>query len=184
MALDSGDPATARAAMTAVEASSRTAMGELRQMLGVLADKPGGPPAPGLDDLPALVANVRAGGVAVELETGGALDAVPQATQLGVYRIVQEAITNAVKHAPGSLVAVRVALADGRLSVEVESTGGAAASPQRPGGGSGLDGVRARVAALSGRFLSERTPDGWLLRAELPIPGPEPARTRRREGER
>jgi signal transduction histidine kinase len=183
MALDSGDPMTARAAMTAVEASSRTAMGELRQMLGVLTDEPGGSPAPGLGDLAALVDNVRAGGVVVELQCAGELDAVPQATQLGAYRLVQEAMTNAVKHAPGSLVSVRVRAADGCLFVEVESSGGSGTQQQRGGGGSGLDGLRARVAALSGQLCSERTADGWLLRAELPLPDPGNARALHADGE-
>jgi signal transduction histidine kinase len=170
MALDSGDPATARVAMVAVEASSRTAMGELRQMLGVLTDEPGGSPAPGLGDLTVLVDNVRAGGVLIDLQSAGELDAVPRAAQLGAYRIVQEAITNAVKHAPGSLVSVRVRAVDRGLTVEVESSGASRVQQEGAGGGSGLDGIRARVAALSGTVFSEPTADGWLIRAVLPLP--------------
>ena len=183
MALDSGDPATARVAMAAVEASSRTAMGELRQMLGVLTDEPGGAPAPGLGDLAVLVDNVRAGGVLVDLQTAGRLDAVPRATQLGAYRIVQEAITNAVKHAPGSLVSVRVRAVDLGLTVEVESSGASRVQQEGAGGGSGLEGIRARVAALSGTVCSEPTGDGWLLRAELPLPHPDAAPTPHADGE-
>jgi signal transduction histidine kinase len=168
--------------MTAVEASSRTAMGELRQMLGVLTDDSGGSPAPGLGDLATLVDNVRAGGVVVELESAGELETVPRATQLGAYRIVQEAITNAVKHAPGSLVSVRVRSTDRNLCVEVESSGGRP-TQQRGPAGSGSEGLRARVAALSGQVRSERTADGWLLRAELPLPHPRGSRPSPVDGE-
>lgn len=170
MALDNGDASTARRAMAAVEASSRTAMGELRQMLGVLTDVPGGSPAPGLGDLAALVDNVRAGGVLVSLQTDGELDAVPGATQLGAYRIVQEAVTNAVKHAPGSLISVRVGVGGRGVTVEVESSGASRGQQTDGAGGSGLEGIRARVAALSGTVRSAPTADGWLLRAELPLP--------------
>lgn len=177
MALDAGDTGTARSAMSAVEAGSRTALSELRQMLGVLTGSPSGAPAPGLGDVPALVENVRVGGVPVELDLTGSLDGVPRAVQLGAYRVVQEALTNAVKHAPGAAVAVRVAAGPTMLSVDVESSGGEPAFQDSQGGGYGLDGLRARVAGLSGELRSERTAEGWLLQALLPLQGDELART-------
>jgi signal transduction histidine kinase len=172
MALDAGDSATARSALSAVESSSRTAMAELRQMLGVLGDEAGEAPAPGVDDIRALVDNVRAGGVIVDLELADGLGAVPRATQLGAYRIVQEGLTNALKHAPGALVDVRLGVEGSRMTVCVESSGGGPAPPARGDGGSGLEGLTARVVGLGGEITSERTTDGWLLRAQLPIPQP------------
>ena len=182
MALDAGDNARVRQAMAAVESSSRTAMVELRHMLGVLTAESGEAPAPGLDDIEALVRNVRAGGVVIDLETAGDLQAVPRAAQLCAYRVVQEALTNAVKHAPGSLVRVAVRAADHRLSVAVESSGGSPTHPGPTDGGSGLKGLRSRVAAMAGEFHSERTADGWLLRAELPLPHPNGPPTGLAEG--
>jgi signal transduction histidine kinase len=173
MALDAGDSATARAAMSAVEASSRTAMGELRQMLGVLSDDASEAPSPGIGDIAALVENVRTGGVVVDLEITGSFDAMPRATQLSAYRIVQEGLTNALKHAPGSLVQVRVCHAHDRLTVTVESSGGSRAQPAGDHTGFGLEGLRARVAALSGNLRSVRTTDGWLLDAEIPVAQPD-----------
>jgi len=173
MALDAGDSATARAALNAVEASSRTAMGELRQMLGVLSEDASDAPSPGIGDIAVLVDNVRAGGVVVDLTITGSFDAMPLATQLGAYRIVQEGLTNALKHAPGSLVQVSVWHADDRLSVVVESSGGSRAQPAVNDAGFGIDGLRARVAALSGNLRSVRTTEGWLLDAEIPVTQPE-----------
>lgn len=175
MALDAGDAATARAALSAVEASSRTAVAELRQMLGVLADDASGLPAPSISDIPVLIDNVRDAGVVVDLQITGNSDGVSRSTQLGAYRIVQEGLTNAMKHAPGSLVQVRISRANDRLTVDVESSGSGPAQSSATDGGSGLEGLRARVAALSGSLRSVRTANGWLLNAELPATHPDAA---------
>jgi signal transduction histidine kinase len=111
--------------------------------------------------------------VAVELTLTGSFDAMPRATQLGAYRIVQEGLTNALKHAPGSLVQVRVSHADNRLTVAVESSGGSHGEPDANDTGFGLESLRARVAALSGRLRSVRTSDGWLLDADIPVSKPD-----------
>jgi signal transduction histidine kinase len=186
MALRSGDETVAGTALSAVESSSRIALREMRQMLGVLmdvddpgssSDKPsrpdGGPrPAPGLDDLGPLLENVRAGGVAVTLEQTGDWDSASPGVQLVVYRVVQEGLTNAVKHAPGSLVTVRLDATDGAGRVSVETTGTRPSTGRGSGShgdGLGLDGLRTRVAALSGDFACGPTDRGWLIEARVPL---------------
>jgi signal transduction histidine kinase len=191
VALQAGDPVTASKALAAVEATSRVAMREMRQMLGVLVD-PGvdaageaasagpdtaqpdpsaQPPSPGLDDIPALVDNVRAGGVAVSLSRTGPWEAASPAVQVCAYRLVQEGLTNAVKHAPGALVTVRLEATGADWRIEVRTAGAVTASNGRSSGGRGLDGLRARVTALSGDFASGPTQHGWLLEARLPVEG-------------
>ncbi len=180
MALDTGDTATARKALSAVESSSRTALREMRQMLGVLrtigdartGDADAGAdnaPTPGLADLAVLVDNVRLGGVAVTSETTGDVLDVPPAVQLCAYRVVQEALTNAVKHAPGAVVTVRVGGSDQTLHVAVETSGGMPSDGHADSGGFGLEGIRTRVAAAGGQSWIGRTPEGWRVSAELPV---------------
>ena len=179
VALDAGDAATASGALSAVETTSRVAMREMRQMLGVLMDPEAEAstarsagvtlPSPGMQDIAALVENVRAGGVVVTVAQTGRWDTASPAVQLCAYRVVQEGLTNAVKHAPGALVAIRLeaSAAEGRLAVE--TSGATPATGPTPGGGRGLEGLRTRVAALSGDFSSGPTPDGWLIEARLPL---------------
>jgi signal transduction histidine kinase len=181
MALESGDSATARNAMSAVESSSRSALREMRELLGVLRGigdtetAEGGdmdanrPPAPGLADIASLVDNVRLGGVAVTSETEGDLIDVPAAVQLCAYRVVQESLTNAIKHAPGAVVAVSVVGNGQMLRVAVETTGGTPAKGDVDSSGLGLTGIRTRVAAAGGRVRIGPTPSGWLVEAELPV---------------
>jgi signal transduction histidine kinase len=181
MALDSGDTATARTAMSAVEASSRTALREMRELLGVLrgigdaesaesADaETNRPPAPGLADITSLVDNIRIAGVAVTSEIGGDLTDVPRAVQLCAYRVVQESLTNALKHAPGAIVAVRVVGSGQLLRVVVETTGGTPTGEDVDSGGLGLVSIRTRVAAAGGRVRMGPTPSGWLIEADLPM---------------
>ena len=181
MALEAGDSPTARAALSAIEATSRTAMREMRQMLGVLRGADGEVaelPAPGLGDIETLVENVRSGGIAVVTELDddlgdlgalGALRGIAPATQLCAYRVVQEGLTNAVKHAPGALVTVRITHDGESLGVRVVTSGAAAAPPtSEETGGLGLSGLRTRVGAAGGELRSGPTADGWLLEARLP----------------
>jgi signal transduction histidine kinase len=181
MALDAEDAETARVAMNAVESSSRTAMRELRQMLGVLVDAAGDTtgeapsvaPAPRIPDIATLVDNLRAGGMMVGLLMKGRLDDIAPAVQLCAYRVVQEALTNAVKHSPGASAEVRV-IADGEtLLVAVTSGPGGPAEKGIEGGGTGLEGLRVRVDALGGEFRAERSAEGWLVEAQLPLSQPE-----------
>ena len=169
MALEAGDEATAREALAAVEASSRTAMKEMRQLLGVLsADGSEGAPAPGLADIDDLVRGLRAGGVDVTADVRA--EAVPAGIALCAYRVVQEALTNAVKHSPGSPVRVDVAVAGEVLEVSVVTRGAVAGRP-RPDG-TGVEGIRARVAAVGGSAVVGPSEDGWAVRAALPLGTP------------
>ncbi len=126
-------------------------------------------PPPGLADIATLVGNVRAGGVAVTAELQPETGQAPPEVQLCAYRVVQEALTNAVKHAPGAIVTVRVTSAEGTLRVVVDSSGGTRAPREAEGGGLGLAGIRARVAAAGGQSRFGATADGWRVDAQLPL---------------
>ena len=181
MALDSGDTATARNAMSAVESSSRSALREMRELLGVLRgigdaeaaenveEDASRPPAPGLADIASLIDNVRLGGVAVTWESEGDFTDVSAAIQLCAYRVVQESLTNAIKHAPGAIVAVRVVGSGQMLRVAVETTGGTPAGGNVDSGGLGLVGIRTRVAAAGGKVRMGPVRSGWLVEADLPV---------------
>jgi signal transduction histidine kinase len=155
-------------------------MREMRELLGVLrgigdaeiAENAEGdasrPPAPGLADIASLVDNARLGGVAVTSENEGDFTDVPAAVQLCAYRVVQESLTNAIKHAAGAIVTVRVVGSEQMLRVVVETTGGTPAGEDVSSSGLGLVGIRTRVAAAGGRVRMGPTPSGWLVEAELP----------------
>ncbi|MGA5198059.1 sensor histidine kinase [Streptomyces exfoliatus] len=176
-------PDQAREAMLAVEAAGRTAMSELRHVMGLLTMAADGPdpatdvdlaPQPGLDRLTELTDRVRSSGVPVEVAVRGVPVALPAGVDLAAYRVVQEALTNVVKHAAGaSRVSVAVEYGPERLCVEVSDTGG----PQRPatasGGGHGLLGLRERLAVYGGTLRAGRGPDGgYLVRAVIPWEAP------------
>jgi len=185
LALAAGDSSTALTALTAVESSSRTAMREMRQLLGVLTasdaeftGQESDAPAPGLAALPALIDNVNAGGVAITWETDVDPETVSPSVQLCVYRVAQEALTNAIKHSPGAVVAVTLLAdteADGgpglRLRVQTTdgSAGGRDASDGPAGGGVGVSSIRARAASVGGTAHIAATTTGWLVDARLPL---------------
>ena len=190
LALDAGRIETARTALAAVESSSRTALGEMRQLLGVLragdADEHGR--LPGLGDLPGLAGRMGRQGVVVTLHAGE-VGAVPGAVSLAAYRVVQEALTNVVKHAGGSQVTVEVGASGGAVLVTVEDyadpaapqagadhpplPGGAGQPPGGPAGGAGLAGMRERVAGFGGELSAGPAGDhpGWRVRARIPYGG-------------
>jgi signal transduction histidine kinase len=169
------DPEQARAALATIEDVSRRALTELRGVLAGLRDVGGTEPRTAehtLADVPALVASVCGAGVDAELQVDGdaTYDALLEAS---AYRVVQEALTNAVKHAPGARVRVTVQRTY-PLVVVVENTAasGPAASPLT-GSGSGLDGIRARVELHGGHADAGATDDGgWCVRAVF---GPDDA---------
>jgi signal transduction histidine kinase len=166
MALDAGDPAVARRALTAVEAASRTALAEMRSLVGVLRHDATGP-APGLAGIPALAAD----NITVDSAVDGE---VPAATGLCAYRVVQEALTNTARHAPGAAVAVSVRRSGGALVVEVidDGPGGVADGPPSDGRPRyGLVGLRERVAAAGGTLEAGPRTDGrgWRVAAWLPM---------------
>ena len=166
------DPEAAVRAMGAVEAAGRQALDELRHLLGVLrppiADD-GTSPQPGLADLDRLVAQMRAAGHDVELTTEGALGDLPARVELSAYRIVQESLTNVVKHAgPGARASVRVAHDGGWLSVDVTDDGSGATV--LPGAGHGVVGMRERASLLGGSLdVGSGDGGGFRVRARLPV---------------
>ena len=118
LALQRGDSAKASTAISLAEASSRTAMREMRQMLGVLTEAPDGQPVvslPGIADIGELVQGVRDTGTPVDWVSAGSWEHVPAAVQLCAFRVVQEGLTNVMKHAPGSHVVVEVGIRGGQL---------------------------------------------------------------------
>jgi signal transduction histidine kinase len=182
-----GMPAPARAEFVAIAASAREALADMRRLLGVLrSDNDAAPtaPQPGLGDVPELVAAARRAGVAVDLTADPALPTVDGPAGLAAYRIVQEALANAARHAPGAPVAVTVARE--RRAVRVEVVNGAPApAPAAPaaatvpatvpavgtvaGAGLGIAGMRERAALLGGTLTAGPTGDGgFAVTATLP----------------
>jgi signal transduction histidine kinase len=166
-------PPAARAEFAAIAETSRTALREMRQLLGTLRGDAGAEraPQPHLADLPALVQATRAAGIPVELRLGVDVDTddhstddgVDRLTQLTVYRVVQEALGNVARHAPGASTVVTVGRHGSALRVEVTnhapSAGTVPAAPPDDGG-FGLAGMRERVTALGGTIDHGPDPDG------------------------
>jgi signal transduction histidine kinase len=182
LALDAGKIETARTALAAVESSSRAALGEMRQLLGVLRAGDAGEHGrlPGLGDLPGLADSMDRQGVRVTLRVDE-VDAIPGAVALAAYRVVQEALTNVVKHAGGSRVTVEVGTSGGAVLVTVEDYAVHAAAqaeaghppgepPGRRAGSAGLVGMRERVAAFGGELSAGPASDhpGWRVQARIP----------------
>jgi signal transduction histidine kinase len=163
------DAEQARSALREIKAASGEALTDLRAALGVLRDGDAATrPAAGLRDLDELAAGLRAAGVRVELDVAD-VAAVPAPVQAAGYRIVQEALTNVLRHAGASVARVSVAREDGALRLEVLDDG--AGSGATGGSGSGLRGMRERAAALSGTVESgPADPRGWRVLARLPLP--------------
>ena len=166
-------PAEGRATLHTIERASRSALQELRAMLTVLRGRDAQPsevpaPAPGLADLPALVERTRTAGLAIDVATIGAPRPVPASVGLAGYRIVQEALTNVVRHAHAQRARVAVAYHRNALDITVtdDGTGPAASTVE----GHGLIGMRERVVLHSGWFAAGPcTPQGFRVHAVLPI---------------
>jgi signal transduction histidine kinase len=142
-------PERAREALQAIEATGRTALGELRSLLGaVRGDGADYAPPPGLDRLDELLAQVRAAGLEVSVSVEGTPRAVPSGVDLSAYRVVQEALTNTLKHADARHASVSLRYGDDELGVDVRDDGTNAANGD--GGGHGLLGMRERVATFGG----------------------------------
>ena len=167
-------PGRAQSQLLAAERSGREALGELRRLLSVLrpgqavpgADAPSVAPQPALDDLPALVASFRDAGMRLSVDVDAGTDDVPPGLGLTVYRIVQEGLTNALKHAPGAEVDVRVEVRPDAVRVDVVN--GCSPTPSQPGSGYGLQGLRERVALYQGSYHAGPRADGWEVRVVLP----------------
>jgi signal transduction histidine kinase len=170
-------PEEAAKALAAIEATSRAALTELRRLLGVLRqdDEPEGSlaPVPGLADLEGLLAEVAKAGLAVRLQVEGTPSPLPAGVDLSAYRIVQEALTNVVKHAGPVRAQVTIRYRDQEIRVEVIDDGRGVAAPTGDGRarvGHGLIGMRERVAVFGGDLETGPCPDGgFRVAARLPL---------------
>jgi signal transduction histidine kinase len=170
-------PARAREAMLAVEATGRETLAGLRRMLGVLrAAGPGQEdgaaplhPAPGLADVERLAAETTAAGVRVDVRWQGQRRPLPLDIDLSAYRIIQESVTNVVRHAGTRSCQVSVDYRDEEIAIEVADSG--QGGKITPGTGYGLAGMRERVALLHGHFTAGPQPGGgFRVSARLPVP--------------
>lgn len=195
------DHDAARSALLALESSGRVALGEMRQLLGVLRsdkdpERAPSAPQPGADDIDRLIADACMAGLPTTLEIAGEPRELPLPVGLALYRITQEALTNARKHAPGAEARVRLEYRANRVELTVRDSGSArvgrggtvAAGPGGPptgdarsgvaptslaptGGGHGLVGMRERVAVHDGTFSARPSADGGFeVNAVLPVP--------------
>jgi signal transduction histidine kinase len=164
-------PAQAADAIKGVSSTAREALAETRRLLGVLRTEGGlelRQPLPGLSDLDGLFTRVRAAGLPVRYERSGPPGDTPPGVQLVIFRLIQEALTNTMKHAgPGASAAVRLRLEPGQVRVEVEDDGAGSAGVSRAPGG-GLTGMAERVGAFGGELTcGPRQPRGWRVTARL-----------------
>ena len=165
-----GDQPQVRAALAAIATTGRDTIDELRRLLGILrADGAEAQlaPQPGLADLAPLLDRVRGSGLAVDLTVTGDPIALPAGAQLSAFRIVQEALTNTLKHADASHVAVDLRYSPGVVEVRVADNG----RPAGPGTGTGhgLVGLRERVALYGGSLTAGQDTNGYTVQALLPI---------------
>ena len=180
------DPELVRRALTAIRTTGADALGEMRRVVAMLRDDEAEDaeagsraPQPGLDGLPALVSATRAAGLDATLEVRGAPQPLPPGLELAGYRVVQEALTNARRHAGAGSVRVVVEHEPRRLGITVSDDGtGSAAARKGDSGGHGLVGMRERVAVYGGRLDAGAGPDGgFVVRAVLPLDPAGPAVT-------
>jgi signal transduction histidine kinase len=168
------DPQAALRAMEAVEHAGRQALDELRHLLGVLRPSADGGslgPQPGLLDVPRLVDQFREAGLDVSLSVSGATTDLPARVDLSAYRIIQEALTNVLKHAgPGAQSDVRISIDVSTVAIEISDDGQAVTS--LPGSGHGIMGMRERAVLLGGSLAAGPLPGGgFRVVARLPIGG-------------
>jgi signal transduction histidine kinase len=168
------DPERARKPLSAVQDTGRTALTELRRMLGALREVDAGPdlaPQPGLAALESLAQQVREAGLPVTLRVEGEPRALSATTDLQAYRIVQEGLTNALRHAGPARAEVLVRYGPEEVVLEVTDDG-RGHDPDANGGGHGLVGMRERVAVCGGELTAGRRPEGGFgVTARLPIAG-------------
>jgi signal transduction histidine kinase len=170
------EPVKARQAVRAIRATGLDAIGETGRLVGLLRDDDGAPamaPQPTLADIDRLVAAACADGVDVQVRIAGEARPLGPAVELNAYRVVQEGLTNALKHAPHSTITITITYRADDLLVEVSNDGGA--TGPGPGSGFGLAGLRERVAIFGGRLEAGRRPaGGWTVSASFPASPPEP----------
>ncbi|MGE5292817.1 MAG: sensor histidine kinase [Micromonosporaceae bacterium] len=169
----------ARSALTAIRYASKEALGELRSVLGMLRspsdEQAPLSPVPGMEQLGELTSRATAAGLAVSTEVTGDRRPLPARTDLAAYRIVQEALTNVIRHAGARNVAVRVSYGDTSLGIEIEDDGGgdtgdAEGMAEASTAGNGIAGMRERTRLLGGELTARPMAGrGFLVRARLPL---------------
>ncbi|NBE51532.1 sensor histidine kinase [Streptomyces boluensis] len=176
-ALSLDDPGTTRDALGVIRENSVDGLAEMRRLIGLLRDGSGDhepAAAPTLEGLGTLTGQARANGLDLHLDDRRPPGSprLPAPVELAAYRIVQESLTNALKHAAPGPVHVTLDLSDGTLTVTVTSPFGEPSGPRAPGSGAGLVGMRERATLLGGRFEAAPRDDGrgkvWYVRAVLP----------------
>jgi signal transduction histidine kinase len=176
------DPAAAEEALLSAEDVGRRSMRELRRSVALLRGEDDGrvlPPVPSAIELPALVDHARAAGLPVELRIRGDLSQIGSGAGLAVYRIAQEALANAARHAPRARTVLGLEVSEAHVALLAETTGpvDAAATDEPERSRYGLIGMRERAVALGGELTAGPTPQGWTVSCRLPLdatPG-EPA---------
>jgi len=178
-------PEEASTALESIETIGRTAQEELRVVLGLLRDEDNRTaalaPAPTLADVKDLIETVQASGTPIELHMSGADRPLSPALELSVYRVLQEALTNVVKHAPGARATVDLAVFDNVIRLDVTDDGGPtgpagpAGQPlagEQAGPGHGIVGMRERITAFGGWLHAEQMPGrGFRVTAQVPTEG-------------
>jgi signal transduction histidine kinase len=166
-------PDAAAEALVAIETASRQAVAEMDRLLGFLRrDGETDPrtPQPGISDLDGLVADVGRAGLAVELTVADLPPDVPRTVEVSAYRIVQEALTNTLKHSGSARASVRVRVRADALEVDVDDDGSPTVPAEADAGGHGLIGMRERVGLHGGQLRAGPRPDGgFAVRAQLPL---------------
>jgi signal transduction histidine kinase len=163
--------------MRGVAATGRRALADTRRLLGVLRQRPGQnpgealQPVPDLTQLDMLIEQVRSAGLDTTLEVHGQAPDVPAGVQLAVYRLVQEALTNTLKHGgAGARASVRLRFLPGELRVDVDDDGAGTTAPAPASVGSGLLGMKERIRAYGGHVQAgPRQPEGWTVSARLQL---------------
>ena len=174
------DPARAKESLATIEDSGQRAMGELRRLLELLRDSDehparSGSPLPGLAQLDQLIATVRGSGVDVHMDISGEPRRLDASVDLAAYRLIQEGLTNVVKHrGAGSLVNIGIEWGPDKVTVAVEDSGtGSSPAPSSLSTGNGLAGLRERIAIAGGDFAAGPTDNGgYRVAARLPVSGP------------
>jgi signal transduction histidine kinase len=167
------DPERAREALDSIEQTGRTALEDMRRSLGVLRRDDFDPalqPQPGIDDVGDLLEQARESGLAVEYAVEGEPRTLPQGVDLSAYRIVQEALTNTIKHAGRVPTRITVRYGERELTLEVSDSGPGPSANGGGGSGQGLIGMRERVELHGGELVTGPGPDGgFIVRASFPL---------------
>jgi signal transduction histidine kinase len=164
------DPERAEEAAARIRSAGTDALAEMDILLGVLETAPDGVAAPTLDGIGALVGRAGGAGLPVTLEVSGEQRTLSPGAELAVYRVVQEALTNAMKHAGSATTVVRLDWGEEALALSVADRGDGGPSPQLPGAGHGLMGMQERLRVYGGEVTTGPRPDGgWEVAARLPL---------------